>query len=248
MPFTAYVICATQRSGSTLLCDLLTASAVAGDPDSYFRSHDVDYWAGTWGVGGPATPSDRVFNRDYLAAMTRAGTANTGIFGLRLVWDSLGDMATRLTAALGNDADVARQIEQAFGPTLFIHLSRENKLAQAVSLVRAKQTGLWHVDADGAERERTGPPQPPIFDAVQIARARDTLIDNDAGWPAFFTERNIHPLRLTYETLAADPQAVLEIVLAALGRDETISATIDVRTAKLADATSTVWVERMTGG
>ena len=32
--------------------------------------------------------------------------------------------------------------------------SRENKLAQAVSLIKAEQTGLWHIAPDGTELER----------------------------------------------------------------------------------------------
>ena len=34
---TAYLVCATQRSGSTLLCELLKGTEVAGVPDEYFE-------------------------------------------------------------------------------------------------------------------------------------------------------------------------------------------------------------------
>ncbi|HMF66717.1 MAG TPA: Stf0 family sulfotransferase, partial [Phyllobacterium sp.] len=34
----SYVICGTPRSGSTLLCDLLESTGIAGRPASYFRS------------------------------------------------------------------------------------------------------------------------------------------------------------------------------------------------------------------
>ena len=33
----SYLVCATQRSGSTLLCELLRATDVAGVPDEYFE-------------------------------------------------------------------------------------------------------------------------------------------------------------------------------------------------------------------
>ena len=33
----AYLVCATQRSGSTLLCELLKGTEVAGVPDEYFE-------------------------------------------------------------------------------------------------------------------------------------------------------------------------------------------------------------------
>ena len=34
---TSYLVCATQRSGSTLLCELLKGTEVAGVPDEYFE-------------------------------------------------------------------------------------------------------------------------------------------------------------------------------------------------------------------
>ena len=33
----SYLVCSTQRSGSTLLCELLRATDVAGVPDEYFE-------------------------------------------------------------------------------------------------------------------------------------------------------------------------------------------------------------------
>nr|WP_245766264.1 Stf0 family sulfotransferase [Sulfitobacter brevis] len=44
------MICATPRSGSTLLCTLLRSTGIAGDPNSYFRPNDVAEWALEWGL------------------------------------------------------------------------------------------------------------------------------------------------------------------------------------------------------
>ena len=37
-PTHTYLICATQRSGSTLLCELLKQTGVAGRPEEYFEA------------------------------------------------------------------------------------------------------------------------------------------------------------------------------------------------------------------
>ena len=245
MPFSAYVICATPRSGSTLLCDLLTSSGVAGQPRSYLRSEDISYWAEVWGVGEPKTANDPVFSRAYLSAMVRAGTAHTGIFGLRLMWRSVNEAIERLKAGLGGDADLPKLLEQELGPTLFIHLSRRDKSAQAVSLVRARQTGLWHVAADGSERERIAPARPPVFDAGRIYQARATLRNDDESWFSFFNQRGIEPMRLVYEDLAAHPQKVLADTLVALSRDPSLVTTISAQTAKMADDISSDWTKQV---
>ena len=245
VPFSSYIICATPRSGSTLLCDLLAASGVAGQPNSYFRSQDIEYWTRLWGVERPTTTSDPEFNSTYLAAMKRAGSADTGIFGLRLMWDTVRDIERRLNLAFGETADFAALVQRAFGSTLFIHLSRRDKDAQAVSLVRAEQTGLWHVAADGSERERTAPPKAPSFDAARIGSARERLFIGDANWSSFLDQRDIKPLQIFYEDLANYPQTTLAQILSMLGRDARIASMIRPETAKMADRTSLVWKRQM---
>ncbi|WP_395383217.1 Stf0 family sulfotransferase [Mesorhizobium sp. UC22_110] len=70
------------------------------------------------------------------------------------------------------------------------------------------------------------------------------LEEDDASWVNFFKLRAIEPLRLTYETMSADPQLALSNVLSALGRDPELARTIRAGTARLADATSSEWVAR----
>ena len=36
-PAHSYLVCATERSGSTLLCELLAGTGVAGRPEEYFE-------------------------------------------------------------------------------------------------------------------------------------------------------------------------------------------------------------------
>ena len=244
MRFSSYILCATPRSGSTLLCDLLASTGVAGRPHSYYRNEDVSYWSELWGVPQPHQPGNAAFESAYLAAMIREGTAGTGIFGLRLMWSSVADASRRLDAIAGDRAEVAARFARAFGSTLYIHLSRQYKLAQAISLIRAEQSGLWHRAADGAERERTAPHQTPSYDGRRIAEVLNELRTDDAAWTDFFSTHGISPLRLTYETLTANPKQAVAAVLSALGQDPQASERILVQTSKLADADSLEWADR----
>lgn len=236
-----YILCATPRSGSTLLCGLLK-SAGAGDPHSFFRAEDLDDWAEGWGLPPRAAAPAAVFEPAYLAAAIRAGRGGTAVFGLRLMQATLPDLLAWLDRAHpGLPSDRAR-LEAAFGPLRFVHLARGDRVAQAVSLVRARQTGLWHRAADGSELERTAPPAPPRFDAAAIGREHAALQAAEAGWAAWFAAEGISPLRLRYEDLAADPAAALARVLAVLGLPAPAQALPP--TARLADATSAEWAAR----
>lgn len=244
MPFSSYIICGTPRSGSTLLCGMLTETRVAGCPHSYFRQEDIAEWAEEWGVAPARGPDDVQFDRAYVAAMRRVGTDGTGTFGLRLMWASVADASLRLDDAAGGNADIAARLEETFGPTLYIHLSRLDKVAQAVSLIRAQQSGLWHRNSDGSVLEGEQTPRPVVYDGEQIDRMVRQLQQDDANWADFFTSRAIEPLRLTYETMSADPRSALSQVLSALGADPERARTVRVGTARLADATSSDWIAR----
>ena len=238
---------ATPRSGSTLLCDLLSGTGIAGQPQSYYRREDVLDYAREWGVSSPEVIGDEAFERTYLEAVRRAGAAQTGVFGLRLMWSSVTELSARLSVIHPGPLDDAARFELAFGNPLYIHLSRQDKVAQAVSLLKAKQSGVWHRAADGTERERLAPPAPLVYDADRLAGLVEELESDDAAWSGWFSRFGIEPLRLTYEGLAAAPQAALAQVLSALALDASVAASAGARTAKLADATSLKWTRRFRG-
>lgn len=242
--YSSYVICATPRSGSTLLCEMLHSSGIAGRPNSFFRPQSILEWADHWGVDRTNSIDDKDFDERYLAALLQEGTNNTGVFGLRLMWDSVGEAITRLSRVNGGPADLVAQFEAAFGPTLYIHLSRQDKLAQAISRVRAEQSGLWHLAADGSVYEGTATPQPTIYDAARITALLDERKSDDAAWEAFFASHRIEPIRLVYETMTANPQLALASILGALGLDADVAKGVSVGTRKMAGGTNNEWAER----
>lgn len=243
-PFASYILCATPRSGSTLLCEMLGATGVAGRPNSFFRPEDIAEWARAWGLPDPDETDAPSFDRAYLSALLREGRAGTGTFGLRLMWDSLAEASHRLNRALGSDRDVAAQFEAAFGPPLYVHISRGDKVAQAVSRVRAEQSGIWHRAADGKMQEGADSAQPLRYDGARIAEILDDLQRGDEAWRDFFDAHCIRPLTLSYEGVAQDPQAALGTILSTLGLDPDLAHATPVRTSKLADAVSKAWEDR----
>lgn len=50
-------------------------------------------------------------------------------------------------------SDPAR-FQSAFERTRFVHLTRSDKVEQAICYVRAQHTGLWHLAIDGTELDR----------------------------------------------------------------------------------------------
>ncbi len=242
--YRSYMICTAPRSGSTLLCGQLAATGRAGNPDSYLHRQSLDEWLSDHDLTREAYASDREAAAAVLAAAQKKGEAGTGIFGLRMQRPSFAffmEQAAALFPGVPTDAD---RIRAAFGETLYIHLSRRDKLAQAISMVKAEQTGLWHRNADGSELERLAPPCPPAYDARRIRDKIETLTALDAEWPDWFAREGIKPLCLIYEDLSADLQDALARVLAALDLDPNLAEAVKTPTAKLADEISQQWAAR----
>ena len=240
----AYFICGTPRSGTTLLCEMLYRSGIAGRPNSYFREVNIAWWAEQWGVAPSEGTDQPTFDRSYLAAMREVATAGTGIFGLRIMYRSLEDACRRLQRALALTGDLPTLFQAAFGSPLYVHVSRADKLSQAISLVRAEQTGLWHLNADGSVLEGAEVQPEPVYDRDRIGTLLTELEEDDRAWGVFFAEHGITPLRLTYETLAASPQQAMREIFAHLGLDQEIAHSIAIPTSKMADATSQEWAVR----
>src|SRR6478752_853150 len=113
----SYIICATPRSGSTMLCDLLADTGLAGKPASYYRRQSIPRWIDRLGLASPSGPGDIVFERSYLTAVMTAGSGDTGIFGLRLMWESMPELLARLTLVFPQPKSDLGRLEAAFGET-----------------------------------------------------------------------------------------------------------------------------------
>jgi LPS sulfotransferase NodH len=243
--FDAYVLCTSPRSGSTLLCSLLAATGVCGRPKSYFHEASVERWAASLS----APPQRRGSDLDHLRAIVEAavaeGTNGTGIFGLRLQRDSADFLLEQLALLHPGQASDADTFRAAFGRTLFLHLTRPDKVAQAVSCVKAQQTGLWHMAPDGTVLERTKPNQEPSYDSAALRRCHGELVAADRQWTTWFAREGIEPVRLTYDRLAADPRGVLREVLRSLRLNEGAADGVTIGVGKLADDTNRAWVRRL---
>ena len=243
-PPKAYIICTSPRSGSTLLCRMLVATGVAGNPNSHFHKPSLADWLAAYGLERAAFKSDVDAVRAVVDAGLARGRGPGDVFGLRLQRGSVPFFLAQLDRLHPGLASDRARIEAAFGPTRFIHLTREDKLAQAVSRVVAEQTGLWHRNADGSEYERLAPPAEPVYDRVAIAGHLEELTRFDADWTDWFAREGLDPVRLSYESLSEDPQGALARVLEALALDPALAERVSAPTARLADATSAAWIRR----
>ncbi|HEV2924275.1 MAG TPA: Stf0 family sulfotransferase [Solirubrobacteraceae bacterium] len=262
----SYLVCATPRSGSTLLCQALDETGVAGHPEEYFealrqsglprRPHEyfdpdrhsniVERLAFREMPDGTGRPNPLwqpdTYDR-YLAWSLQEGTTANGVFGAKLMWGYLGDFAHLLRGidGMGGRA-IPDLLERAFPGLRYLQITRKDKVRQAVSLWKAVQTQAWKQEP-GAEET---PAVEPVFSFRAINYLVRLLTAHDASWDAYFLGLGCEPLKVTYEELADSTEAVVHRVLEHLA----IPAPDDlvIRTPRLsvqADEVSERWVVRV---
>jgi LPS sulfotransferase NodH len=238
----SYLVCATPRSGSTLLCALLAGTGRAGRPEEYFErlAHSGlprqprEYFEGVEDAGltahlAPTDPGTRD-DADPIPAALAAGTTANGVFGAKLMWTHLLDLAERL----GRPADAALFSDRLPAPR-YVHVTRDDKVAQAVSLWRAVQTRAWR--AGDVKQEGVA-----AYHGGAIAHLVAQLSEQDEAWRAWFAANGIRPLTIAYEDLAAGAEATTATVLGHIGVGRARIPPPPLR--RQSDDRSARWVER----
>jgi LPS sulfotransferase NodH len=230
----SYFVCATPRTGSSLLLGLLASTGLAGIPEAYFRRPDERLWADRWGIAGPPDPAFDYHG--FVRSALAAGSTPNGVFGAKLMWGTLDELVAKLAPrAAGRDLAV---LEAAFGPIRFVHLRREDELAQAVSWLRAEQTRTWWAGDPG------GTAGEPHYVEAGITALLDTVAQHNAAWRAWFARYGVTPHEITYEQLTADLTGTTRGVLTFLGLDPDEGRPIQPRHRRQADLLNEEWAAR----
>jgi glutamate-1-semialdehyde 2,1-aminomutase len=188
-PSLSYAVCATPRSGSSLLCELLCNTGLAGAPTEFFDRETYDAFCKAWGVTGP---------EGYLEELLRRKTGPNGVFGFKIHWDQYLEFFPNT------------DLRRVFPGLRMVLMRREDRLGQALSFSRAAQTGQW------ASHHPAKNPRP-VFDRSEISRFLQKIDAEERAWEDLFRAGGIAPARVVYEHLVARPQPVVVSVLRALG-------------------------------
>jgi LPS sulfotransferase NodH len=257
-PERTYFVCATPRSGSTLLCEALSRTGVAGlpaeyfetlvhsglrrQPREYFSAHDDPSVGGLLPESapdpGPALPDGPYVG--YLRDVVERATTPNRVMGAKVMWGYFDDFLARLREVPGVHGDRRRSVlESAFGRPRYVRVVRRDKLRQAISLWRAIQASVWR---DDGSRGARGPE--PVYSAPAIAHLRDQLIEQEAEWGAYFERHGIDALALVYEDYVADLCGTVEAVLEHVGvaRPERFDVSTGMR--RQSDTLTEDWVAR----
>jgi LPS sulfotransferase NodH len=224
-PVKRYVILMTPRSGSTVLSAALAKTGVLGRPGERFNraSGYVQELARKTGARDLAGLIDQVVNTSL--------TPN-GVSGIK------GGLHQVLPYMM------TRHWRDQNADTLYLYLTREDVLRQAVSRYKGMETKIWHFRGEETRESRKELLEVPYdFDAIQ--KQVHYIVEMMCDYEMYFARLGILPYRLTYEQVTSQmPEIVAEI---ARRLDVTLDREITLEEAgmeKLADENSEALIEQ----
>jgi trehalose 2-sulfotransferase len=223
-PHTSYLICATPRSGSTLLCEALENTDVAGHPKEYFEAlketglprRPKEYFEslenssvlellGDYSqledVYGEPTFWDGTGYAHYLTTVLDEGTTPNGVFGAKMMWGYFGDFIDNMRQIPAYRHMAVPDILTSNFPNLhYVWVTRLDKVRQAVSLWKAIQTWTWsqHKQALPVEKRTY---KELVFNFEAIDHLVQRIKEHEAAWWQYFNDGGIRPYTIVYEEL-----------------------------------------------
>ncbi len=210
-----YMIASMPRSGSHMLGHLLFSTGELGSPLEYVHPRNFSTWQKRLGEESRASTLRRI--------MARRTTPN-GRFGLKAHWP-------QFSHTLEDDVELLEILDIQD----WLRITRRDTVAQAVSLVIARQTKSW-ISFHQEKHE-------PSYDYDALASAERGLKKHEAAWDAFFEGRGIDPHVVVYEDMLTDPGQTVTDVCTFLG----VPVPADLpepETARQATARNAEWRER----
>lgn len=225
----SYVLCFVERSGSTMLSDLMKNTGVLGIPDEFVNPRGPMYYNL---IKWPSVDLPQ-----YFAKARKACSTPNGVFGMKTIYADFEPLIK------------TRMIGRLLGAPRFIFLTRKDVVLQAISSYIARHRGLWHssdrhlkananVDFDAVEIP---------FDQGAILELVDRFFADRLRWERFFALYGIDPLRIEYESLTPENmRGVLDSICAEVGvapdfKDEKLTTKLEI----LRDDRSLEWAERI---
>lgn len=233
----SYIVAATPRTGSSLLCEGLFASGIAGRPGEVFAPGFRDIWTTDWSL-----PRDAAFD-DFLDAAYQYGTTMNGMYGMKIQWMHVATLADEM----GLDGDGADVLDLLFPGAKFVNIVRRDRRAQALSWYRAVKTNEWWRFKDDP-RQRTNGGEP-AFDAQAIRKLEHEIERQQSAWAQYFRRRRVQWMTVEYEALDRDYRGEVARVLHFLGLNRSAARWIPApRLDRQSDDLTIRWRELMEAG
>jgi LPS sulfotransferase NodH len=148
----------------------------------------------------------------YAAWLFQDRSTPNGVFGAKIMPGQFRDLCAMTTPRRAGRNPHAG-LQSIFPGLRYVWMRRRDKLRQAISYVRADQTGQWFQREGGVHLPRPKP----RFDQEAIDLRLREIESEERQWLNFFDISRVTPVTVVYEDLAYDYEATAKRTLKQLG-------------------------------
>jgi trehalose 2-sulfotransferase len=234
-PSLSYTIWFSQRTGSSLLCQALEATGIAGKPNEWFNCKpDLldEFHATSYG--------------ELQEQLWNLGGTTNGVFGIKHSFyephfSQLIETLRNFPNCPQKETNRTAIWEYAFPNHRHIFMTRRNKVRLAVSWWKAIQSKQWHL-LPGEGRKPVDLSNSYSYDAINHLYNECSM--REAGMQEFFAEGNIVPLNIFYEDFVQQYEQTIRRILKHLDLGRQPVTIPPPLLAQTADDVSEEWVQR----
>ena len=190
----SWLLCASWRTGSTNLGDIVRRTlGVPVDREPLWE----------WNSGRERPIGER--QEESLAAIQAAvdgkASGSDGRMAAKLMWR---DVVLAASSVGWRRENIRGFLESLFPQPRYVLVSRQDKIRQAVSLWRARETQVLHGEVNGRVHRGSRPAREARYSFAGISAALRDVRIADAEWRSYFAKYSLEHLELSYEEICRD--------------------------------------------
>lgn len=234
------ILCATQRCGSTMICEEIRNFEVLGNPEEYYipwTKNNLDKY--NW----------KNVQRDVI----QKGLSKNNVFSVKIMSDQLMGISERFHTyytQIDNALMLLPKVYNEMSEELFwVRIIRKNTIKQAISRVMATQTGVCHaVDQDSDKffaeniiNYNEIYNKDANYNYEEVIKEINNIKKEEILWNKFFTDNKIKPFRIVYEEAYEDTYDVIEKLAEVCGVDTSDVVRKEKKIKKLSNKLNKEW-------
>jgi len=192
------ILCATQRSGSTMIIEDMRNTGQLGSPEEWFVPWDPEKKDIVW--------------RDQLDGVLHRAGRGSGVQAIKVMANQLA----KVDRCLSGNSEPSRDFgsfRRAFPDAVWVKIARGDVIYQAISRLMARQTGVNHATQNADDEHFAGNllkgyasdyNEKTTYKFDVILREINSITLENLAWTAFFSAHGIEPLSLVYEEFSKD--------------------------------------------
>jgi len=237
IPKSSYRIWHANRSGSTLLCQLLEDTKIAGRPNEHFTLHGESSLCEKFKVSEYRSLIDKIWT---------IGTSENGVFADKATahYQAHKDTIQELSSLKGVSMPTNYESiwQEIFPHCKHIVIVRTNKVRQAVSWWKAIRDSQWHIQGD-EKVLKSEDFYKDKYNKDALKHLYSEAVLRDIANQEYLAKHDLDYITVTYEDLENDPLRIVRQIMEYIGLPP-VKSLPKMRFRKIANSVNERWVHQ----